>query len=97
MSEIASNFLLAGDKSMPEMYLRQPGFTYSACEPFTKNKKGLKKVKETGDSIYIYQNELGKTQFQYDLTYGDFKGLPRRTTSNKVLLGKAFNIAKNSK
>ena len=41
---------------MPKMHLRQPGFTYSACSPFTKNKKRINKIKETGDSRYIYQN-----------------------------------------
>ena len=40
------------------MHLRQRGFTYSACEPFTKNKEKIKKIKETGDSRYIYQNKL---------------------------------------
>ena len=38
MNEIVNKFLLTGDKFMTEMYLRQPGFTYSACDPFTKNK-----------------------------------------------------------
>ena len=50
MNEIVKKFLLAGDKFMPEMRLRQPRFTYSACGPFTKNKEGIKKVKEMGDS-----------------------------------------------
>ena len=45
-------FLLAGDKFMSEMHLRQPIFTYSACEPFTKNKQKIQKLKETGDSWY---------------------------------------------
>ena len=54
MNEIANKFLLAGDKFMPEMHLRQPGFTYTACEPFTKNKGQIKNFKETGDSRYIY-------------------------------------------
>ena len=58
MKDIVNKFLLAGDKLMPEMHLRQRGFTYSASEPFTKNKKKIKKFKETGDSRYIYQNEL---------------------------------------
>ena len=57
---------------MPEMYLRQPGFTYSASEPFTRNKERIKKIKETGDSRYIYQNELDKACFQHDIAYGDF-------------------------
>ena len=54
MDEIRNKFLLAGDKFMPEMHLRQPGFTYSACGPFTKNKKRSKKSKETGYSRYIF-------------------------------------------
>ena len=58
MNEIVNKFLLAGDKIMSEMHLRQPGFTYSAYRPFTKNKERIQKFKETGDSRYIYQNEL---------------------------------------
>ena len=57
---------------MPEMYLRQPRFTYSASKPFTRNKERIKKIKETGDSRYIYQNELDKACFQHDIAYGDF-------------------------
>ena len=53
MNEIVNNFLLLGDKFMPEMYLRQPRFVYSACGPFTKNKERIQKFKETGDSRYI--------------------------------------------
>ena len=48
---------------MLETHLRQPRFTYSACGPFTKNKEKIKKFKETGDSRYIYQNELDKLVF----------------------------------
>ena len=65
MNEIVSKFLIAGDESIHEMHLRQPGFMYSACGPFTKNKKRIQKFKETGDSRYIYQNELDKTCFQH--------------------------------
>ena len=54
MNDIIDKFLLAGDKFMSEMYLRQPGFTYSACGPFTKNKKRIQKFKETEDSGYIF-------------------------------------------
>ena len=82
---------------MPEMHLKQPEFTYSAWGPFTKNKERIQKVKETGDTSYIYKNELDKAWFQHDMTYGDFKDLKRRTFSHKVLRDKAFNIAKNSK
>ena len=79
---------------MPEMHLKQPGFTYSACGPFTKNKERIQKFKETGDTSYIYKNELDKACFQHDMAYGDFKDLARRTASDKVLRDKAFNIAK---
>ena len=79
------------------MHLKQPGFTYSACGPFTKNKERIKKFKETGDTSYIFKNELDKACFQHDMAYGDFKDLKRRTASDKILRDKAFNIAKNPK
>ena len=82
---------------MAEMYLRQAGFTYSACGPFTKNKERLQKFKETGDSLYIYQNELDKACFQHDMAYGYFKDLMRRTAADNMLCDKVFNIAKNPK
>ena len=53
MNEMVNNLLLAEDKFMPEMHLKQPGFAYSACGPFTKNKERIKKFKETGDSRYL--------------------------------------------
>ena len=79
---------------MPEMHLKQPVFTYSACGPFTKNKERIQKFKETGDTSYSYKNELDKACFQHDMAYGDFKDLARKTASDKVLSNKAFNIAK---
>ena len=82
---------------MPEIHLKQPGFTYSACGPFTKNKERIPKFKEAGDASYIYKNELDKACFQHDMAYGDFKDLARRTASDKILRDKAFNIAKNPK
>ena len=97
MNKIVNKFLLAGDKFMPKMYLKQPGFTYSACSPFTKNKERIQKFKETGDTSYIYKNELDKVCFQHDMAYGDFKDLKWRTASDKILRDKAFNIAKNPK
>ena len=96
MNAIVNKLLLARDKFMPEMHLKQPGFTYSACGPFTKIKERIKNFKETGDSIYIYQNELDKACFQHDMAYGDFKDLNRRTLADKLLRDKEFNIAKNS-
>ena len=82
---------------MPEMHLKQPGFTYRACGSFTKNKKRIQKFKETGDIDYIHKNELDKACFQHDIAYGDFKDLAKRTASDKVLRNTAFNIAKNPK
>ena len=97
MNEIVNKFLSAGDKFMPEMHLKQPGFTQSACEPFNKNKERIQKFTETGYTNYIYKNELDKPCFQHDMAYGDFKDLKRRTGSDKTLRDKAFNIAKNPK
>ena len=82
---------------MPEMYLRQPGFTYSACGPFTKTKERIQKFKQTGDSRYICKNELDKTCFRHDMPYGDFKDLKKRTAADNALRDKAFNITKNPK
>ena len=82
---------------MPEMHLKQPGFAYSACRPFTKNKERIQKFKETGNTKYIYRNELDKACFQHDMAYGYFKDLAKRTASDKILSDKAFNIAKKSK
>ena len=94
MNEIVTKFLLAGDEFMPEMHLRQPGFTYSACGPFTKTKEWIQKFKEREDSRYIYSNELDKACLQHDMAYRDLR---RRTASDKVLLDKAFNTAKKRK
>ena len=82
MNEIVNKFLLVGDKFMPEMHLKQPGFTYSACGPFTKNKERIRKFKETEATSYIYKNKLDKACFQHDIAYGDFKDLARRTVSD---------------
>ena len=82
---------------MPDTHLKQPGFTYSTCGPFTKNKERTQKYKETGNTKYIYRNELDKACFQHDIAYKDFKDLARRTASDRILRGKAFNIAKTPK
>ena len=97
MNKIVTKFLLAGDKFIPDINLKQPGFTYSACGPFTKNKERIPKFTETGDTNYIYKNELDQACFQHDMSFGDFKYLKRRTASDKILRDKAFNIAKNLK
>ena len=93
-----NEFLLVGDKFMPEMHLKQPDFTYSACGPFTKNKKKIiEKFMQTGDTNFIYINELDKACFQHDMSYGKTKDLVKRTQSDKVLNNKAFKIASGPK
>ena len=104
MNEIANRFLLAGDKFLPEMHLKEPttfgksGFSYSACGPFTKNKGRIKKKlkKQEIHDIFI-KNKLDKACFQHDMAYGDFKDLIRRTASDEILHDKALSIAENSK
>ena len=97
MNEIVSISLLAGDKFMPEIHLKYPGFTYSDCGPFTKSKERIQTFKETGDAKYIYKNELNKACFQHDMAHRNLKYLARRTACDKVLKDKTLNIAKNLK
>ena len=77
--------LLVGDKFMPEMHLKQPGLTYSTCGPFTKSKERIEKFMQTGNTNFIYKNELDKACFQHDMAYGKSKDLAKRTQSDKVL------------
>ena len=97
MNEIVNRFLLVGDKFMPEMHLKQPGFTYSACGTFTKNKERIRKFMQTGNTNFIYRNELDKACFQHDMAYGKTNDLAKRTQSDKVWRDKAFKIASNPK
>ena len=82
---------------MPEMHLKQPCFTYSACGPFTKNKERIENFMQTGNTDFIYKNELDKACFQHDMAYGKSKDLVKRTQSDKVLRDKAFKIASDPK
>ena len=77
MNKIVNKFLLTGDKFMPKTQIRQCGVTYSACGPFTKHKQRGKRFLETGDTNYIYKNELDKAYFQNDMAYGKYKDLKR--------------------
>ena len=97
MNEIVNKFLLAGDTFMLEMHLKQPGFNYSACVPFTKKKERIEKFMQTGNIDFIYRNELDKACFQHDMAYGKSKDLMKRTESDKVLRDKAFEIASDLK
>ena len=76
MNNVINKFLLAGDKFM---HLKQLQFVYSACGPFTRDKERIKKFKQTGDTRYIYRNELDKACFQHDSGYADHKDLIHRT------------------
>ena len=82
---------------MPEMHLTQPGFTYSACGPFTKNKERIEKFMKTGNTNFTYKNELDKTCFQHDMADGKSEDLIKRTQSDKVLKDKAFKIVSDLK
>ena len=82
---------------MPEIHLRQPQFTYSACGPFTKYEQRIQKLKETVDTNYIYKNELDKACFTHDDAYSNSKDLTKRTVPDKILKNRAFNIAKDQK
>ena len=75
MNAIANKFLLTGDKFMPEMHLRQPRFTYSACGHFTKYRERILKFMNTSDTRFIYKNYLDKACFQRDSGYSDSKDL----------------------
>ena len=97
MNEIVNKVFFVGGKFMPEMHLKQPGFTYSACGPFTKNKKRIEKFMQTGNTNFIYKNELDKACFQHDIAYGKTKDLVKRTQSDKDLKDKVFKIANDPK
>ena len=86
MNEIVNKFLLAGDKFVFELHLKETCFTYSACGPFTRNKERIEKFMQTGNTDFIYRNELDKASFQHDMPYGKSKDLTKRTKSDKVLI-----------
>ena len=95
MNNVINKFLLAGDKFIPEMHLRQPRFVYSACGPFSRHKERTKEFKRTVDTRYIYRNELDKACFQRDSAYADHKDLINRAEADNVLRDKAYDVASN--
>ena len=95
MNKVINKFLLAGDKFMLEMHLRQHRFVCSACGSFTRHKERIKEFKRIGDTRYIYRNELNKACLQQDSAYADHKDLINRTKADKVLRDKAYDIASN--
>ena len=97
MNNIINKFLLAGDKFMPEMHLRQRQFVYSACGPFTRHKERIKEFKRTGDTRLLYRNELDKACFKQDAAYAKNKYLENRLISDQKLRNSAYDITSNPK
>ena len=97
MNNIINKFLLAVDKFMPEMHLRQPQFVYSACGPFTRHKGGIKEFKRTGDTRLLYRNELDKACFKHDAAYAKYKDVENRLIPDQKLKNSAYDIACNPK
>ena len=97
MNNIINKILLAGDKFIPEMHLRQPQFVYSACGPFTRHKERIKEFKRTGDTRLLYRNELDKACFKHDAAYAKYKDVENRLISDQKLRNSANDIASNPK
>ena len=83
------------DKFMPELHLKQPWLTCSACGPFTKHCDRIKKFRETGNLKHLYRNELEKACLAYDAAYSDNKDFAKRIISDKILKDRASEIARN--
>ena len=73
MNKIFNKLLLTGDKFMPELHLKHPGFTQSTCGPFTKHRERIQKFRETGNLKHLYGNGLEKACFAHDAAYSDSK------------------------
>ena len=95
MNKFVSKFLLTADKFIPELHLKQPGFTYSACGPFSKHRERIKKFREPANLKHLYKNELDKACFTHNATYSDSKDLANRTTSDRNLKERPYEIAIN--
>ena len=80
---------------MQELHLKQAGFTYTACGPFTKHRGRLKKFRKTGHLKHLYKNELDKACFAHNAAYSDSKDLAKRTISDKSLKDRTNEIARN--
>ena len=97
MNNIINKYLVAGDKLMPEMHLRQPQFDYSVCGSFTSHKQRIKDFKRTGDTRLLYRNELDKACFKHDAVYEKYKEVENRLISDQKLRNSAYDIASNPK
>ena len=85
MNKIIHNFLFTGDKFMPQLHLKQPRFTYSACRPFTKHREKVQRFRGTDNLKYLYRHKLDKACFAHDAAYSDSKDVAKRTISDKIL------------
>ena len=97
MNEVVNKILLAGDKFMPEMHLKQLRHIYSACGSFSKNKERIEKFMQSGNTDYIYKSELAKACFQHDMAYVKSKDLAKRAQLDELLRDKAFKLASDPK
>ena len=88
---------MAGDTFMPEMHLKQPGFTYSACGSFSKNKERIEKLMQTGNTDFIYRNKLNEVGFQHNMASRKLNDLAKRTQSDKVSKDQALKSARDPK
>ena len=95
MNKIINKFLLTEDKFLQELHLKQPGFVYTACGPFTKHREKIQKLRETGNLKHLHRNELNKACFAHDTGYSDSKDLAKGAISNKILKDRAYEIARN--
>ena len=87
MNRIVNKFLLGGGKFIPEMHLKQPGFTDSACGSFTKIKKIFRNL-----CRQEIQNDLDKACFQHDMAHGKYKVFNNIAQSDKLSKDKAFKL-----
>ena len=98
MNNVISKFILTADKFMPETHSKDLKVgTYSACALFTRHKDRINKFYQTGDTNYIYKNELDKACFAHDAAHSDFKDITNRAAADKILRDKAYKIAKDLK
>ena len=96
MNEIVNKFLLAGDKFMSELQLKQPGFTYSACGPFTRNKEKLKNLCRQEIQILFTEMSLIKLPFNM-MQLMVYRKIQQKELNQKVLRDKAFKIVSDPK
>ena len=98
INNIIDKFLLTADKFITETHLKDLKLgTYSACGPFPRPKDRISKFIQTGDTNYIYKNEVNKTCFAHDAAYSDLKDIKNRTAADEILRDKAYEIAKDPK